>query len=71
MAGWVWSARVASATLVVGRRPGGAPKTARRIRQADAAGPPATGAVLNITAAVWNAGFPLVAFLQQKANAKC
>jgi len=32
---------------------------------------PSTGGVLNITAAVWNAGFPLVAFWQQKANAKC
>ena len=36
-----------------GRRP----KTARRIREAGAAGPPPTGAVLNINAAVWNAGF--------------
>ena len=39
-AGWAGSARVA------GRRPagdGGAPKTARRIRKAGAAGPPATG----------------------------
>ena len=39
-AGWAGSARVA------GRRPagdGGTPKTARRIREAGAAGPPATG----------------------------
>ena len=69
-AGWAGSASAA------GRRPAGAPKIARRIRHAGAAGPSATGrrqgpAVLNITAAVWNAGFPLVAFWQQKANAKC
>ena len=42
------------------RATGGAPKTARRIREAGAAGPPATGrqrgGVLSITAAVWNAG---------------
>jgi len=56
-AGWAGSARAA------GRRPardGGAPKTARRIREAGAAGPPATGrrgGVLNITAAVWTVGF--------------
>ena len=39
----------------------GAPKTARRIREAGAADPPATGrrrgGVLNITVAVWTAGF--------------
>jgi len=43
------------------RATGGAPKTARRIREAGAAGPPATGwrrgGVLNISAAVWNARF--------------
>ena len=54
-AGWAGSARAA------GRRSVGAPKTARRIREAGAAGPPATGrrrgGVLNITAAVWTAGF--------------
>jgi len=44
-AGWAGSARAA------GRRAtGGALKTARRIREA-------TGGVLSITAAVWNAGF--------------
>jgi len=38
--------------------PGGAPKTARRIRKAGAAGDrPPTGGLLNITAAVWTAGF--------------
>ena len=50
---------------VTGRRPtgdGGVLKTARRIREAGAAGPPATGGrrgggVLNITAAVWTADF--------------
>jgi len=71
-AGWAGSARAA------GRRPAGdrealpkpraaygkRPRPARRRLAAD-------GAVLNITAAVWNAGFPLVAFWQQKANAKC
>ena len=57
-AGWAGSTRAA------GRRPagdGGVPRTARRIREAGAAGPPATGrrrgGVLNITAAVWTAGF--------------
>jgi len=52
MAGWAGSARA-------GGRRGGAPKTARRIREAGAAGPLATGRRrgLNITAAVWNAGF--------------
>ena len=53
--GWAGSARAA------GRRAtGGAPKTARRIREVGAAGPPATaadGGVLNITAAVWTADF--------------
>ena len=71
-AGWAGSARAA------GRRPAGdreAPpkpraaygKRARPARRRLAA----DGAVLNITAAVWNAGFPLVAFWQQQANAKC
>jgi len=57
-AGWAGSARAA------GRRPagdgGGAPKTARRIREAGAPArrrPAADGSVLNITAAVWTAGF--------------
>jgi len=35
---------------------GGTPKTVRRIREAGADRPP-TGGVLNITAAVWTAGF--------------
>jgi len=69
-AGWAGSARAA------GRRAtGGAPKTARRIREAGAAGPPATGrrrgGVLNITAAVWTAGFHWWRSGNKKANAKC
>jgi len=32
---------------------------------------PSTGGVLNITAAAWDYGLPLMAFWQQKANAKC
>jgi len=55
MAGWAGSAHA------TGWRSAGAPKTVRRIREAGAAGPPATGrrrgGVLNITAAVWTAGF--------------
>jgi len=53
MAGWVGSARVADQ-----RAMGDTPKTARCIRQVGAAGNrPPTGGALNITAAVWNAGF--------------
>jgi len=83
-AAWAESARVAArrrpTTLIAGRsspvggRRGAPPKSraaygkrarpARRRLAAD-------GGVLNITAAVWNAGFPLLAFWQQKANAKC
>jgi len=67
-----------SRTLVACRRPerdGGRPKN-RAPHTASGRGRPVgnrppTGGVLNITAAVWNAGFPLVAFWQQKANAKC
>ena len=54
-AGWAGSARAA------GRRPPGdgwCPKTARCIRKAGAASDrPLMGGVLNITAAVWTAGF--------------
>jgi len=71
-AGWAVSARAAS------RRPAGdggrpqnrAPHTASG-RGRPAGDWPPTGGILNITAEVWNAGFPLVAFWQQKANAKC
>ena len=49
-AGWAGSARA-------GGRRGAPPKTARRIREAGVAGPPPTGALLSITAAVWTAGF--------------
>ena len=85
-AGWAGSARVAAgagrrhSSPDARRRPAtggrrGAPpkpraaygKRARPARRRLAA----DGGVLNITAAVWNAGFPLVAFWQQKANAKC
>jgi len=56
-ASWAGSARIAGDW----RATGGASKTARRIREAGAAGPLATGrrrgGVLNVTAAVWNAGF--------------
>jgi len=54
-AGWAGSARAAGGDR---RATGGAPKTARRIREAGAAGDrPPTGGVLNINAAVWTAGF--------------
>ena len=61
-AGWAGSAHVAADAPTGDRRAtGGAPKTALHIREAGAADPPATGrrrgGVLNITAAVWNAGF--------------
>jgi len=69
-AGWAGSARAA------GRRPPGdgvAPKTVRRIREAGAAGPPPTGAFSTIehSCGSLDCGLPLVAFWQQKANAKC
>jgi len=86
-AGWAGSARVAgrrrSSPALAGdarRRPatggrrGASPKPraayGKRARPPVGDWPP-TGGVLNITAVVWNAGFPLVAFWQQKANAKC
>jgi len=53
---------------------GGAPKTARRIREAGAAGPPATGRQQGRSqhyCGSLECGLPLVAFWQQKANAKC
>jgi len=69
-AGWAGSARVAS------RRPAGdgGPKTARRIREAGAAGPPATGRRRGRSqhyCGSLECGLLLVAFWQQKANAKC
>jgi len=78
-AGWAGSARIASrrrSSPDARRRPAGdrgrpqnrAPHTASG-RGRPAGDWPPTGGVLNITAAVWNVGFPLVAFWQQKANA--
>jgi len=52
----------------------GAPKTARRIRETGAAGPPATGRRRGRSqhyCGGLDCGLPLVAFWQQKANAKC
>jgi len=60
MAGWAGSARAA------GRRPAGAPKTARRIREEGAAGSQSQHYCGSL-----DCGLPLVAFWQQKANAKC
>jgi len=83
-AGWAGSARVAAgagrrhSSPDARRRPAGdggrpqnrAPHTASGRGRPAGDWPPTRG-VLKITAAVWNAGFPLVAFWQQKANAKC
>ena len=65
-AGWAGSAR---------QRPagdGGATKTARRKREAGAAGRPAAdGGRSQHYCGSLDCGLPLVAFWQQKANAKC
>ena len=69
-AGWAGSARVADRRATGG----GAPQTAHRIREAGAAGPPATGRRRGRSrhyCGSLECGFPLVAFWQQKANAKC
>jgi len=70
-AGWAGSA------LVAGRRPagdGGAPKTARRIREAARPAcrrPAADGGRSQHYCCSLECRLPLVAFWQQKANAKC
>jgi len=56
------------------RATGGAPKTARRIREAGAVSPPATGRRGGRSqhyCRSLDCGLPLVAFWQQKVNAKC